>query len=327
MTKRLFFFAAFVILAASLFLSPAFAAYSWVDENGEFHITDYPRPVKREEPKASTPEKPAPPTTPQVKQSPVQSPAPTPVPTTPAAASVSSSSGTPTVRSLTPVTAGTLTARPNLPATAGTPSSAGTLTIRPASPVSQLTPTTGGQTSMVTATTVSQVTTTALPAVPQQPQVALPGPQQMAVAGMVAFVLAFFTVFLVLLAIMYVYFSLCLYLIAKKLNVPSPWIAWVPIANIWTLLQSAGKPCWWVLLFFIPFVSIIVVAYVWMCIVENLGRNKWLGLLMLVPVINLIYIGVLAFSKQEHLDDPHDHSDEMIGQEWTPTQDSSEEHE
>jgi hypothetical protein len=48
---------------------------------------------------------------------------------------------------------------------------------------------------------------------------------------------------------------------------------------------------------FIPLLNIIVIVYLWMCISENLGRNKWLGLLWLVPLINLVFIGFLAFSK------------------------------
>lgn len=187
-------------------------------------------------------------------------------------------------------------------------------------------------TQVATAATVSQLTTTATPTAPQpamqeQPQTALPVPQEpqnMPAPGIMAFVMAFFMIFLVLMAGIYVYFSLCLYLIAKKLNVSAPWTAWIPIVNIWTLLQAAGKPCWWVLLFFIPLVSIIVVAYVWMCIVENLGRNKWLGLLILIPLVGLIYLGVLAFSKQEQQSGQHDQGD-MSGQEWKPDSDSSEE--
>jgi hypothetical protein len=309
MTKRLFVVAAFVIIALSLFFSPAFAAYSWVDDNGDFHITDYPKPVKREEPKKSTSAPVAPAevaapvsATPEVKQSPAQTAPLAPIPPQ-----------------------GQIT-----PATATVPSSAGTLTMRPASPVSQFTPTQGVHDAMATAVTVSQLTTTApLPAMQEQPRTALPAPQepqQMPAAGIMAFVMAFFMIFLVLVAGMYVYFSLCLFLIAKKLNVPSPWTAWIPIVNIWTQLQAAGKPCWWVLLFFIPFVSIIVVAYVWMCIVENLGRNKWLGLLILIPIVNLVYIGVLAFSEQEQKADSHGNAD-VSGQEWKPAPDSSEEQE
>ena len=87
-----------------------------------------------------------------------------------------------------------------------------------------------------------------------------------------------------------------MYLIAKKLNVTAAWTAWVPILNIWTFFASAGKPLWWIILLFIPLANFFVMIYLWMCIVENLGRNKWLGLVMIVPVANIIYLGVLAFS-------------------------------
>lgn len=277
MTKRLFLVAAFVIIALSLFLSPAFAAYSWVDDNGVFHITDYPKPVKREEPKdTSAPEVTTPPATAEVKQSPMQT---APQAPTPPQGQISQ-------------------------ATATVPLSTGTPTMRPAAPVSQHTPTQGGHEAMATGATVSLLTTTAsttvpLPGMQEQPQTALPVPRepQMPTAGAMAFVAAFFMIIVVLSAGIYIYYSLCLYLIAKKLNVPSPWTAWIPIVNIWTLLQAAGKPCWWVLLLWIPFIPI----YLWMCITENLGRNKWLGLLIipLIPIVSLVYIGVLAFSKQE----------------------------
>ena len=322
MTKKLFLAAAFIILAVSLFLPSAFAAYSWVDDNGVFHITDYPKPVKREDPKKSAPAEVASPVSPEVKQSPVQAaPLAPPSSQVPAAAPVPSSTGTPTFKSAAPIAA-------------TVQSSAGTLTMRPGAPVTQLTLTQGGHGAMATAVTVSLLTTTATTTAPQpamqgQSQTALPvpqEPQQMPAAGIMAFVMAFFMIILVAIAAAYVYFSLCLYLIAKKLNVSAPWTAWVPIVNIWTILTAADKPLWWVLLFFIPFVGIIVVAYVWMCIVENLGRNKWLGLLMLVPIVSLVYIGVLAFAKQEQQADSHDQPDGS-GQELQPDPDSSEEHE
>jgi hypothetical protein len=274
MTKKLFLVAAFIIAVSGLFFSPGFAAtYSWVDDNGVFHITDYPKPVKREEPKQSAPGPAAP-------------------------ADV-----------IAPV-----------PATAF--SSAGTPTLKPAAPVSQLTPTRGGSGAMATSATVSQMTTTAaLPAKQEQPRTSLPVPQEpqkIPEAGIMALVMAPYMIILVLFVGMYVYFSLCLFLIAKKLNVSAPWTAWIPLVQIWTLLQAAGKPLWWFLLFLIPLVGIIVIAYVWMCIVENLGRNKWLGLLILVPIFSLVYIGVLAFSKQEQQSESSGQSDKS-GQEWKPT--------
>jgi hypothetical protein len=105
--------------------------------------------------------------------------------------------------------------------------------------------------------------------------------------------------FLILEIALYIYFCLCMFLIAKKLNVPAPWIAWIPLIQVWTIVSSAGKPWWWILLLLVPIVNVIVGIYLWVCITENLGRNKWLGLLMLVPIVNFVFLGILAFSKTE----------------------------
>ncbi len=121
----------------------------------------------------------------------------------------------------------------------------------------------------------------------------------MPAAGMAALAGGFLLIALVIGLAFYIYYSLCMYLIAKKLNVAEAWMSWVPILNLWPFLSSAGKPCWWVLLLFIPLVNVIVMIYLWMCICENLGRNKWLGLLILVPIVNMILPGILAFSKNE----------------------------
>ncbi len=122
------------------------------------------------------------------------------------------------------------------------------------------------------------------------PIVAVP----MVMGGLLA---GFTFVFLVVGLAAYLYFSLCLFMIAKKLDVPSPWTAWIPLVQLWTFVTCGGKPWWWILLLLIPILNVIIIVYLWMCISENLGRNKWLGLLWLLPVINLVFIGYLAFSK------------------------------
>lgn len=120
-----------------------------------------------------------------------------------------------------------------------------------------------------------------------------PGQMQGPVAAMLAGFMMFFVIFIVVL---YVYYSLCLFRIAKKLNIEAAWIAWIPVIQIWIIVVASGKPGWWILLLlFIPFVNI----YLWICITENLGKNKWLGLLMLLPLVDMIFLGILAFSKTE----------------------------
>ena len=112
------------------------------------------------------------------------------------------------------------------------------------------------------------------------------------------FNLLVFIIYLLSIIAFYVYFSLCLFSIAKKLHVSEPWTAWIPIVNIWTIVSAAGKPWWWILLLIVPIINIFIGIYLWICITENLGKNRLLGLLMLLPIINLIFLGFLAFSRE-----------------------------
>ena len=130
--------------------------------------------------------------------------------------------------------------------------------------------------------------------------------------------LAMISAFMVLFGfIFYIYVSFCLYMIARKVGVADAWTAWIPIVNLWTFVEAAGKPWWWTAIIVglslssvVPVAGIAlgllnlgVVIYLWMCISENIGKNRWLGLLMLVPIANLFYPAVLAFSKIEPLPD------------------------
>jgi hypothetical protein len=118
-------------------------------------------------------------------------------------------------------------------------------------------------------------------------------------AGLTALIAGLGMIALLVEIAIYIYFCLCLFLIAKMLNVTAPWTAWIPLVQIWAFVGSAGKPWWWILILLVPVVNIFVGIYLWMCITENLGRNKWLGLIMLLPIINFVFLGILAFSKKE----------------------------
>ncbi len=90
-----------------------------------------------------------------------------------------------------------------------------------------------------------------------------------------------------ILSVFLIIFSLySLYLIAKKLNIPSPWLAWIPVFNIYTMVKAGEKPWWWILiLLLIPIANIVLFIILWMSICENLRINNRLGLLMLIPNI------------------------------------------
>lgn len=107
------------------------------------------------------------------------------------------------------------------------------------------------------------------------------------------------TIFIMLGVILvgYAYLAVCLMKIAQKTNTPNGWLAWIPIANIFLMLQIAGRSMWWIILFFIPIVSLVISIIIWMDICEKTGKERWLGILMIVPLANIILPGYLAFSK------------------------------
>lgn len=98
---------------------------------------------------------------------------------------------------------------------------------------------------------------------------------------------------------MYVYTSLAYMSIAKKLNSPNAWFAWVPILNIVLHFQLAQMSGWYALLMLIPVANIIVYIMALMKICERRGMEKLLALLALIPVANLILLGILAWKKDE----------------------------
>jgi hypothetical protein len=115
-------------------------------------------------------------------------------------------------------------------------------------------------------------------------------------AAAVAAVGAIMMVLFLILAALYVYISLALMTIAKKTNTANAWLAWIPIANIFLLLNIGKKPLWWFILCLIPLVNIIVLIIVWMAVAEARGKPSWWGILMIVPLVNLIIPGYLAWS-------------------------------
>ena len=118
--------------------------------------------------------------------------------------------------------------------------------------------------------------------------------------GMMAGLGMIMTVIQILSIVVYLFFSFCLFLIAKKLDISAPWLAFIPIVQYWTLVSCAGKPWWWILIiFFVPLVNLILYFYVFMLIAENLGKSKVFGFLAALPLIGLIFMALLAFSKSE----------------------------
>ena len=107
---------------------------------------------------------------------------------------------------------------------------------------------------------------------------------------------AFLIVALVFGAAAYVYFALAIQTIAKKTGTQNAWLAWIPIVNVFLMLDIAKKPMWWFLLFLVPLVNLVMIVIVWMGVATARKKPEWWGILSIVPIANLVVPGYLAWS-------------------------------
>ncbi len=76
------------------------------------------------------------------------------------------------------------------------------------------------------------------------------------------------------------------------------WGAIIPFYNTYLMIKVAGRPGWWLILFFIPFVNIIIWLIVALGISENFGHGAGFGVLLwlFAPIMFL----VLGFGSSEY---------------------------
>ncbi len=71
------------------------------------------------------------------------------------------------------------------------------------------------------------------------------------------------------------------------------WGSIIPVYNLYLMLVVAQKPVWWIILFFIPFVNIIVSLLLWLTVAERFGKSAGFGIgLWLVPFIFAPILGL-----------------------------------
>ena len=80
------------------------------------------------------------------------------------------------------------------------------------------------------------------------------------------------------------------------------WAAIIPIYNLIVLLQIAGKPLWWIVLFLIPVVNIVAAVMVFVSVAKAFGKGTGfaIGMLLLGP----IFIPILGFGSAKYIGTP-----------------------
>ena len=72
------------------------------------------------------------------------------------------------------------------------------------------------------------------------------------------------------------------------------WAALIPIYNLVVLLQIAGKPVWWIILFFIPIVNLVILILIGIDVAKAFGKGTGFGLGL--ALLGFIFYPILGFS-------------------------------
>lgn len=77
------------------------------------------------------------------------------------------------------------------------------------------------------------------------------------------------------------------------------WAALIPIYNTVVMLEIAGKPTWWFILFFVPGVNLVVSLMLFVAFAEAFDKSALFGLGLLF--LGIIFFPVLAFGNAEYV--------------------------
>jgi hypothetical protein len=78
------------------------------------------------------------------------------------------------------------------------------------------------------------------------------------------------------------------------------WACIVPIYNIYILMKIVGKPGWWVVLYFIPFVNFVIGIIVAISLAKAFGRSAAFGVFLLFFLSIIGYL-ILGFGNDRYL--------------------------
>ena len=77
------------------------------------------------------------------------------------------------------------------------------------------------------------------------------------------------------------------------------WAAIVPIYNIIIMLEIAGKPMWWVILFFVPIANLIAAILVGIAIAEKFGKGSGFGVGL--GLLGCVFYPILGFGDAQYI--------------------------
>lgn len=96
--------------------------------------------------------------------------------------------------------------------------------------------------------------------------------------------------------------AVAVFVIAFKSEHPLCWLAFIPIANLWLMIDMADAPIWLLAVAILVWpVAPFVYIWLWMRISENTNKPSWLGLLMIFPFVNVATAMYMAFYEPDEI--------------------------
>ena len=81
------------------------------------------------------------------------------------------------------------------------------------------------------------------------------------------------------------------------------WASIIPIYNGIVVLQIAGRPVWWILLYLIPVVNLIIAIIVMVDFAKSFGKG--VGFALGLIDLGFIFMPILAFGDSQYLGPPN----------------------
>ena len=76
------------------------------------------------------------------------------------------------------------------------------------------------------------------------------------------------------------------------------WAAIIPIYNVIVLLDIAGKPAWWIVLYLIPIVNFVMLILTYVALAEKFGKGG--GFAMGLVFLGFIFFPILGFGGAQY---------------------------
>jgi len=76
------------------------------------------------------------------------------------------------------------------------------------------------------------------------------------------------------------------------------WAAIVPFYNAYILCLIAGKPAWWLILFFIPIANIVVSIIVWVEVAKRFGKG--IGYVIGLILLPFVFVPMLGWGSAKY---------------------------